>query len=51
MWPKEMFEWKRKPLEMREDELKQLIAEKSSSYFWEFVREREISIDKNIESV
>ena len=51
MWPKEMFEWKQNPLEAREDELKRLIAEKSSSYFWEFVREREISIDKCTESV
>lgn len=51
MWPKEMFEWKRKPLDMREDKLKQLIAEKSSAYLEEFVREREISVDKITESV
>lgn len=47
MWPKEMFEWKRKPLEMREDELKQLIAEKSSDYVKDFIREREIAKEMN----
>lgn len=51
MWPKEMFEWKRKPLDMREEQLKQLIAEKSTAYLKDFVLERETSVDKRTESV
>lgn len=51
MWPKEMFEWKRKPLVMKEEQLKQLIAQKSTSYVEDFIKAREVSVDKSTESV
>ena len=51
MWPKEMFEWKRKPLDLREEQLKQLIAQKSTSYVEDFIKAREVSVDSRPESV
>jgi len=51
MWPKEMFEWKRKPLDMREEQLKQIIAQKSTFYVKDFIESREVLVDKSPESV
>jgi hypothetical protein len=51
MWPKEMFEWKRKPVSIREDELKKLIAEKNSKYLNDFLSDGVLPVDKPSESV
>jgi hypothetical protein len=44
MWPKEMFDLKRNP--NMEEKLKQMIAEKSNRYFQDYVKDREILVDK-----
>ncbi len=44
MWPKEMFDLKRNP--NLEEKLKKMIAEKGQNYLTDYVKEREITVDK-----
>jgi hypothetical protein len=51
MWPKEIFEMKRKSDKISIDDLEKLIAKKSASYLDDYNENREIALDKRCESL
>jgi hypothetical protein len=50
MWPKEMFEMKRKSDKISIDDLKRFISRKSASYLDDYLENREVTVDKRRES-
>lgn len=45
VWSKPMFVWKRMPDNIRDEVLRQLIAERNEKYLRDFVADREVEVD------